>query len=119
MNSNDVWALSMKISSYLWDWAQGENCHHSKMLVNMATAILPAVFGDESKYIIITDQYSKWRGDFRESDPARTPGDGHLSGGPSGFLNFKSTLKQFVRPALFILNCLVKQPDIVRFYSFI
>lgn len=61
-----------------------------KMLVNTVTAILPATFGDDSKYIIITDQYSKWQGDFQESDPAR-PKDGHLPG-PSGFLNFKSTL---------------------------
>lgn len=65
MNSNDVWAVSVKISSSLLGGCRVKVAT-TQMLVNLVMTILAAMFGDYSEYIN-TDQYAQWQSDFQES----------------------------------------------------
>lgn len=56
MNCNDVWAVSTKITSYLWDGHRAMY-HHSNTVFGdfvclfLVTSFLPVTFGDDSEYI--------------------------------------------------------------------
>lgn len=56
MNCNDVWAVSTKITSYLWDGHRAIY-HHSDTVFGdfvclfLVMSFLPVTFGDDSEYI--------------------------------------------------------------------
>lgn len=102
MNSNDVWAVSMKISYYIGDGRRAKVAS-SQMLAVCSTS---HIWGYSES--IITDQYSKRLSGVRPTaaplGPLRVPS--------------KSTLNHLTDlPCLFWTASL--QPDIVRFYRFI